>query len=519
MPEVQNLAANLQIEYRSLSGLVPYAKNARQHSQVQVEQIAESIRRFGFTNPVLLDGENGVIAGHGRILGAALLGLEDVPCIELRHLTADEKRAYIIADNQLALTATWSEDLLRSELGALKEADFPLSLTGFSPDQLDEFLKEVAPKAAAPAEAPKSLGAELNEKWNVRPGDLWAIGPHRLLCGDSTLPENVERLMAGERAALCHADPPCGMGKEKDGIENDNLHAGKLDVFLMAWWRAWRPALDDNASAYIWGCAADLWRLWYAGGLSASERLTFRNEIVWAKGSAGAGGISHIGAEGLRLYPQETERCLFFMLGEQGFNSNADNYWQGWEPIRSYLAEQVAAAGLGPDDIKRITGVGMFSHWFSKSQWVFIPEDHYKKLQAEVRGKAFEKDYGAFSKEYNSFKADYDELKKQFYGTRAYFDNQHDNMTDVWTFSRVNGEDRWEHATPKPVDLVMRAIKSSTPEGATIVAPFAGSGSDFVAAQTLGRKCRGMEISPDYCALILERMTSVFPQLEAHCDR
>lgn len=294
MPDVQNVAANLQIEYRPLAALEPYANNARQHSKAQIEQIADSIRRFGFTNPVLLDGENGVIAGHGRILGAALLGLEDVPCIELRHLTADEKRAYIIADNQLALTATWSEDLLRSELGALKESDFPLSLTGFSPEELDSFLKEVAPAASAPPEAPKSLGAELNEKWNVRPGDLWTVGPHRLLCGDSTLTENVERLMAGERAALVHADPP---------------------------------------------------------------------------------------------------------------------------------------------------------------------------------------------------------------------------------YSRVNGEDRWEHATPKPVDLVMRAIKSSTPEGATILAPFAGSGSDFVAAQTLGRKCRGMEISPDYCALILERMTSVFPQLEANCDR
>ena len=162
--------------------------------------------------------------------------------------------------------------------------------------------------------------------------------------------------MQGQYAILCHADPPYGMGKEAEGIANDNLYASKLDAFQMRWWQACRASLADNASVYIWGNAEDLWRLWYQGGLQASERMTFRNELVWDKGDAGAGGISHQGAEGFRCYPGATERCLFFMLGEQGFNTNADNYWEGWEPIRLYLETERKKMGWDVPTMKRLVG-------------------------------------------------------------------------------------------------------------------------------------------------------------------
>jgi DNA modification methylase len=342
-------------------------------------------------------------------------------------------------------------------------------------------------------------GAELNKKWRVKPGDLWQIGEHRLLCGDATKREDIERIMSGGKAALCHADPPYGMGKEKDGIVNDNLYAQKLDKFQMSWWKAVRPFLTDNASAYIWGNAEDLWRLWYVGGLKDSERLTFRNEIVWDKKTAGAGGISHMGADGFRQYPTASERCLFFMLGEQGFNNNADNYWEGWEPIRSYLQAEADKMNLTPKSLRKICGVGMYSHWFSKSQWAFITEEHYRKLQEAAKGKAF--------------KREYDDLKREFYATRAYFDNTHDNMTDVWAFERVRSEERYGHATPKPIAMICRIIKSSTPEQGIVLDPFLGSGTTMVACENLGRKCRGIEIVPDYCAVTLERMKTAFPNL------
>jgi DNA modification methylase len=310
--------------------------------------------------------------------------------------------------------------------------------------------------------------------------------------------------MNGTKAQLIHADPPYGMGKEKDGVQNDNLYADKLDAFQMAWWRAFRPHAEDNASAYIWGNAEELWRLWYVGGLSKSERLTFRNEIVWDKKTAGAGGISHMGAEGFRQYPCSTERCLFFMLGEQGFNTNADNYWEGWEPIRKYLNDEMEKCG-GTKNWKAALGNQMGGHYFTKSQWCFPTEEAYKKLQAFGKGDAFKREHDELKREHDELKREHDELKREFYGTRAYFDNTHDNMTDVWEFNRVTGEKRHGHATPKPIEMMARAIKSSTQDGGLLVEPFLGSGSTLIAAEQLGRKCYGMEISPAYCDVIVQR--------------
>jgi len=339
----------------------------------------------------------------------------------------------------------------------------------------------------------------------VKTGDLWAIGKHRLLCGDSTKAEDVERVMGGEKAMLIHADPPYGMGKEKDGVQNDNLYAEKLDAFQMEWWQALRPNAEDNASAYVWGNAEDLWRLWYRGGLKDSERLTFRNEITWDKRETGGNPtmlVNGVPLESRRMY-QPTERCIFFMLGEQGFNNNADNYWDGWDSVVNYLRQEKEKTGWDIAKFKRLAGHSETSgcHWFDKSQWTFPAKEVYESWQKAAR-------------DHDAFKRDYDDLKRDFYATRAYFDNTHDNMTDVWSFPRVTREDRYGHATPKPVAMIQRCIKSSTPDGAIVAEPFLGSGTTMVAAQNLGRKCYGLEISPAYCAVVLERMTTAFPQLK-----
>jgi len=343
------------------------------------------------------------------------------------------------------------------------------------------------------------------------------LGEHRLVCGDCTDAAVVARVMGGEKAALVHADPPYGMGKESEGIANDNLYREKLDAFQMAWWKACRPFVEDNGSAYIWGNAEDLWRLWYVGGLKDSERLTIRNEITWDKREDNPTMlVSGVPLESRRMY-HPTERCLFFMLGEQGFNNNADNYWDGWENIRSALAADCEKMGWGPKDIERICGVGMYGHWFTKSQWAFIPEQHYKKLQAAAREHdAFKREHDAFKREHDDLKREHDDLKREFYATRAYFDNTHDRMTDVWEFQRVTGEDRHGHATPKPVEMMERAIKSSAPEGAIVYVPFNGTGPELIACERLGRRCRACEISPEYVGVALERfyqMTGIEPVL------
>lgn len=302
--------------------------------------------------------------------------------------------------------------------------------------------------------------------------------------------------MNGEKAVLVHADPPYGMGKEKDGVLNDNLYSDKLDAFQMDWWRAFRPHLEDNASAYIWGNAPELWRLWYRG-ISETERMTMRNEVVWFKPPSGLGDGQNNSSG--RSFGAITERALFFMLGEQGFNNNADNYWEGWETIRAYLKSELGKVG----DIKwakRTAGHSEKSgcHWFDSSQWSMPTEQVYKAWQLEANG-------SAFKREYDDLKREHDRIKEDFYKTRAFFDNTHDNMTEVWQFQRVKGEERLGHATPKPVEMMERVMKSSAPSGSITIEPFLGSGSTLIAAEKTNRKCYGMELDPKYCDVIVKR--------------
>jgi len=321
-------------------------------------------------------------------------------------------------------------------------------------------------------------------------GKLKLKSKHRLLCGDTTDSENVARLVGDASLVMIHADPPYGMGKEKDGIANDNLYAEKLDKFQMQWWNAWRTKTADNGSVYIWGNAEDLWRLWYQGGLQDSERLTMRNEIVWDKGNA-----MGMGSEQHRMFATATERCLFFMVGEQGFNNNADNYWHGWDSIVNYLKKEKKKTGWSISKFKRLAGHSEKSgcHWFDKSQWMMPTKETYDTWRDEAM------------REHGAFKREYDELKREFYATRAFFNNTHDNMTDVWQFERVSGEERHGHATPKPVEMVARAIKSSSEEGDAVGVPFAGTCPELIACEQMNRKCYGMEIDPLYCDVIVKR--------------
>jgi len=332
-------------------------------------------------------------------------------------------------------------------------------------------------------------------------GDIWLLGSHRVMCGDSTNMQHVAKLTDNKKAVLMHADPPYGMGKEKDGVENDNLYADKLDAFQMLWWQTWRKHLEDNASAYIWGNPENLWRLWWKNGLKDSERLTMRNEIVWAKPS----GLGQR-AELTRSYAVNTERLLFFMVGEQGFNRNSDNFWDGYEPLRSYLEHEMEKNGWTIKDLNEITGTYMASHWVTKSQWVLPTKEHYEKIQNAARDHdSFKRDHDSFKRDYDSFKRGYDSLKREFYSTRAYFNNTHDNMNEVWLIGRVSGEDRHGHATPKPLEIMQRIIKSSAPEGGLLFEPFGGSGSTLIGAEQTGRICYTMELTPAYVDVIVKR--------------
>ena len=193
------------LSYRLIStaDLIPYARNSRTHSEAQVAKIASSIREFGFINPVVTDGKNGIVAGHGRVLAAHKLGLKDVPCVEASHLTEAQKRAYVIADNRMALDAGWDNDMLKVELEELKGLDFDLALTGFDIGELDSLLADKTAGLTDPDEVPEVPVNPVSVS-----GDIWVMGKHRLMCGDSTSIDAIDRLCEGRKAQAVITDPP-----------------------------------------------------------------------------------------------------------------------------------------------------------------------------------------------------------------------------------------------------------------------------------------------------------------------
>lgn len=325
-------------------------------------------------------------------------------------------------------------------------------------------------------------------------GDIWQLGTHRLMCGDSCNRDDAQKLMDGNKAVLLHSDPPYGMNKKT--VKNDNLHKSDLDKFQLAWWQIFRPHIADNASVYIWGNPADLWRLWYTAGLSESETLTFRNEIVWDKNS-GQGMRS----ADFRCYPTASERCLFFIVGAQGFNTNAYFYFEAYEPVREYLDTERKRLGWHTKDCKRIAGYNYgsgFCHWFDRSQWMLPKKEAYQAWQKAANSEAFLRDY-------DELKAVVDNAKKAYLETFAYFDNAHDKMTDVWRYGRVTGKERYEHETPKPVEMMQRIVKTSARVNDIVIEPFAGTGSTLIACEKEQRICYTMEIEPKYCDIVINR--------------
>ena len=234
--------------------LVPYQNNARTHSKEQLLKLRSSIREFGFVNPVLIDKQFNIIAGHGRVAAAKEEGMTEVPCVLVEHLTEAQKKAYILADNRLAMDAGWDNELLAIEFESLKELNFDLNLTGFEAAEIDELFSNIHDKDVTDDNF--DIDAALSEEPISRSGDIWVIGRHRLICEDSTLPETYEKLMEGKMANICVTDPPYNVnytaGKENERvIKNDNMEDKNFYEFLLASFKNIYNHLEDGGAAYI----------------------------------------------------------------------------------------------------------------------------------------------------------------------------------------------------------------------------------------------------------------------------
>ena len=232
-----------------ISKLVPYVNNARTHSPAQINKLRSSLREFGFINPVIIDRDHGVIAGHGRILAAKEEGITEVPCVFADHLTEAQKKAYIIADNRMAMDAGWDEELLRVEIEALQAESFDPLLTGFDEKELSKLFDD----GLDAKEDDFDVEAELQKPTFSKPGDVWTLGRHRLVCGDSTKAETYEVLLGDTKANLIITDPPYNVNYEGSAgkIKNDNMASEKFYQFLLDAFSCMEKALADDGSVYV----------------------------------------------------------------------------------------------------------------------------------------------------------------------------------------------------------------------------------------------------------------------------
>lgn len=260
------------IEMLPIEGLVPYANNSRTHSDEQVVQVAASIKEFGFTNPVLVDKDNMIIAGHGRMKAAMRLGLTEVPCIRLDHLNDFQKKAYIIADNKLALNAGWDDELLRLELGQLNEDGFDLSLTGFDDDELSKLL---IPEQIDGLTDEDDVPEVPDEPITVE-GDVWVLGDHKLMCGDSTSIDAIEKLMAGVYPDLIHTDPPYGM----NAVSNSSVLKANYGTDIMG---DDNPDVAKDSFRLINGMYPDAKQIWWGANYYCSALPDSECWLVWDK--------------------------------------------------------------------------------------------------------------------------------------------------------------------------------------------------------------------------------------------
>ncbi len=349
-----HLNANLgDIRYMPVEALTPYTQNPRTHSKTQIRQIADSIRRFRCINPVIVDEAGVVIAGHGRLEAAKLIGLTEIPTLPVDHLSEAEKQAYRIADNKLAENAGWDVDLLRIELQGLDEIDFDLSLTGFETPELDGLLfgdqiDEPDPRDTLPETDPGATPVS-------QLGDLWLLGPHRLFCGDATKAESWTQLMAGETAQMVFTDPPynvpirghvSGLGQVQHrefAMAAGEMSASEFTDFLKAVLGQMAGVSADGAIHFVCMDWAHLFEL-----LSAGQEVysALKNICVWAKSNGGMGS----------LYRSQHEMVAVFKAGRAPHINNVElgkhgryrtNVW-AYAGMNSFGAERDDALAMHP---------------------------------------------------------------------------------------------------------------------------------------------------------------------------
>jgi DNA modification methylase len=464
-----------RIEVWPLERLVPYARNPRTHSEQQVAQIAASIMEFGFNNPILVDSQAGVIAGHGRLLAARKLGMASVPVIVLDHLDENQRRAYLVADNRLSELAGWDPELLALELKELSEAGFDATLAGFDDKEIDDFIasvergSEVAETEQAEAPIP-----EVPEEAVTRPGDLWLIGPHRLICGDCRDAATVERLFEGRKANVVVTSPPYATQRQYD--PSSGFEPVPPEKYS-AWYRAVASAIesvlapDGSYFLNIKAHAEDGERHTYVMDLVLAHKRQwgwrFVDEFCWRKTDDGVpGGWNN-------RFKNAWEPIFHFSRGRTiKFNPRAVGHWS--DDCFDYSAENPkSTSGSG------LLGTGP---------------------RGAAAGKG--KNHGAWQ----TTRRNANDMEGRHGGVA-----RPSNVIEAKTESSQGS-----HSAPFPRAIPEFFIKAFSDPDDLVFDPFTGSGTSLVAAAQLDRVGHGVEISPAYCDVILRRLQEALNLTPVH---
>ena len=446
------MTETLRVEYRKVETLIPFARNPRTHSDAQVAKLAASIVEFGWTNPVLVDGSQGIIAGHGRLAAARKLGLAEVPVIELGHLTLAQKHAYVIADNRLALDAGWDEEMLANELAELSESGYDLTLTGFSNDEIEQLLvdAEGEPAGNDSTDSDDDAADEVPDA-PVNPvsrsGDVWQLGAHRVICGDATDAKVVRALMADDKAVLCFTSPPYGNQRDYTNtiIDWDALMRGVFNQLPMAangqvlvnlglihreqevipYWDGWLDWMRTQ------GWRRFAWYVWDQGpGLPGdwNGRLAPAFEFVFH--------FNRKDSEPRR--PNKIVPCIY---------AGRDTHLRG---------DGTSAGGMRNKD-------------GSKTAW-----NHVGQVTQETKIP--------------------------------------DAVIRLMRHKGKIGQDI-DHPAVFPVALPQHVLETYTDAGDIVFEPFCGSGTTLLAAQRIGRVVRATEIAPEYVDVTVKRFQQNFPEV------
>jgi DNA modification methylase len=455
-----------RIELWPVDKLVPYARNARTHSDAQVAQIAASIAQFGFNNPILVDTNAGIIAGHGRLLAARKLRLDHVPVVVLDHLSETQKRAYILADNKLAEQAGWDDDLLRGELADLKEADLDLEVLGFTEEELRTLLAEAEPASAEATGAEEEI-PEAPVDPVTRSGDVWSIGKHRLICGDCRDSAVVLRLFDGKKANLAITSPPYASQRAYDPSSG------------------FRPVPPGEYLAWFRDVAANIAAILVPDGsyfLNIKEHADGGQRNLYVKKLT----IAHVEQWGWRFVDE-----LCWRKTDDGVPGGWGNRFKNaWEPVFHFCRQEKIK--FRPKEV---------GHW-SDDCFDYSPDNPTSTSGSGLLGtgpRGAAADQGKNHDSWQTTRRNANNLDGRHGGIA-----RPSNVIEVKTESSQGS-----HSAPFPRPLVEFFVKAFSDPGDVVFDPFLGSGTTIAAAHVLDRAGYGCEISPAYCDVILRRIENL----------